>query len=269
MSKLTVRAGTLEEEYNEACRVLKKMSWYKKQGYTVSLPDEPYWKDLANKSAALDSDNLDSPEAKAIFDQIDSEEMRQRFQQSEYQPSYFDPGLQAIEENRDLIERAIAKLPALKKRLGEFEILPEYEVVLTKYGPGGKYELTGQISMMTRADGTFKRDMPYMTPVHEIVHIGIENGIVKKHGLTHWEKERLVDTICATHFTEELQGYKMQNIAGKEDAQNIAAYLSKKGGIDNLRDTIQQYTQEYPRGRFTELFSTKSENGKSSSNRLV
>ena len=55
--------------------------------------------------------------------------------------------------------------------------------------------MKSRIIMMTRKDGTFKEPNPAHTAVHEMVHMGIEEDIVKQYGLSQGEKERMVDLI--------------------------------------------------------------------------
>ena len=42
MPTLTIREPLFEEEYNQARFVLKKMSWYKKHGYTDTGKTKPF-----------------------------------------------------------------------------------------------------------------------------------------------------------------------------------------------------------------------------------
>jgi hypothetical protein len=62
------------------------------------------------------------------------------------------------------------------------------------YGLGGRYNLsTATVTLLTTE---FLKKPASETILHEIVHIGIEETIVNKYRLSHWEKERLVDLIC-------------------------------------------------------------------------
>lgn len=95
---------------------------------------------------------------------------------------------------------------------------------------------------MTRADGTFKRRDPAATPVHEMVHFGIEESVVKRFKLTHWEKERLVDQICVQRFGSILLKYLLQPRGDKR----IDPYINEDS-LKNLPAAVAEYTKRYPR----------------------
>jgi hypothetical protein len=97
--------------------------------------------------------------------------------------------------------------------------------------------------MMTRADGTFKRQDAGETVVHEILHIGIEEQIVKQFGLTHWEKERVVDQLCMKgDFVPIMPNYKPQ----LEGDVRIDPYVSDNL-LSSLPDSIQKFVTDFPR----------------------
>lgn len=69
------------------------------------------------------------------------------------------------------------------------EIPKEFEVILTKYGTGGSYNLPNKviINILNKKPNieTFK---------HEIIHLLVEKN-VQRNKLSHWEKEKLVEDI--------------------------------------------------------------------------
>jgi len=88
-------------------------------------------------------------------------------------------------------------------------------------------------------DGKFKKSYPAHTPVHEIIHIGIEENIVKRFKLTHEEKERLVDLIILKKFGNLLQGYQSQKIGNSKIDQYIA-----NQALDDLPLAIKSYVDK-------------------------
>jgi hypothetical protein len=121
-----------------------------------------------------------------------------------------------------------------------FKLFSKYEVKLTAYGPGGSYNSEhGYIILKTTSNGVFKRCSPIYTIVHEIIHIGIEGCIIKKFGLSHIEKEGLVDAICVNYFKDILVGYTIQKL-GDKDIFNAISEKSCK----NLPEQIEEYKKK-------------------------
>ena len=147
-----------------------------------------------------------------------------------------------ISNNLDLLksldtEKAIKKMEKWKK--WKFKLFTTYQVKLTAYGPGGSYDFKhGNIIMKTNENGEFGR-VPYHTIVHEIIHIGIEESVVKKFELTHVEKEGLVDSICVNYFNDLLIDYSVQNLEEKK-----VFNLIDKDNIWELPEIIKKYKKK-------------------------
>ena len=92
--------------------------------------------------------------------------------------------------------------------------------------------------MKTKESGKFSR-VPYHTIVHEIIHIGMEESIVKKFELTHVEKEGLVDSICANYFDDLLIDYVVQDRGDKK-----VFNLISKDNIMELSKIIEEYKKK-------------------------
>lgn len=164
------------------------------------------------------------------------------FLATEYDPAFFAKGLEILESHRPLFE---ATLPTFQKlnALWGFKTFPVYQLALTKYGPGGNYyEDTGVVVMLTRADGTFKRVSQTHTPIHEMVHMGIEENIVRQFGLTHWEKERVVDLMTQQLFGHLVPDYELQD---RGDSR-IDPFVTTET-IQNLPASIEKYVSKFPR----------------------
>ncbi len=229
---IIIRAQTAEEEFKYLTRTLKRMPFYRQNGYTVALPEDPVFKEIVQKS----QDDLRGMDQKALkllfFDKI-------------YDPSFFEPGIQKLEKARQTIESALPVYEELNQMWG-FQLFPVYDIALTRYGPGGFYNLDdptrGKIVVQTDAMGTFRRSDPASTPIHESVHLGIEDTIVRKFNLTHEEKERMVDLMCRLKFAHILPNYKLQKIGDTR----IDSYVNLDT-INDLPGAIARYVQEFPR----------------------
>lgn len=226
--KLTIRAQTADEEFDYLWSVLQKMPFYNEKGYSVELPDNPEFQNLAQNPGAIRT--------------VSKDDLRQLFTQQIYDPSFFVPGLNTLNTERHRIEATFPDFQLFNSQWG-FKLFQEYQIHLTRYGSGGDYDPSaGVVRILTRADGSFKRPHPAHSAVHEITHIGIEDSVVKKFGLTHWEKERVVDKICLLEFSEILPGYKSQDKGDRA----VDPYVTDET-IENLPQAIKQYVSAKPR----------------------
>ncbi len=227
--KLVIRLQTADEEFDYLWFLLEKVQFYKENGYSVSFPDNPEIQALVENPKTLKGANKN--------------ELRQLFKQDIYDPNFFTEGLKALNVERDIIVGVFSDLQSFKVQWG-FKLFPEYQIRLTRYGPGGNYNSKkGVVKILTRKDGSFKRLHPAHLAVHEITHIGIEDCIVKKYKLTHWEKERIVDRICSLRFSHLLPGYEIQD-KGEKAIDPFVTYET----IDDLSKAIKKYVKIYPRG---------------------
>lgn len=222
-NKIIVRAQTADEEFQYLMNVLGKMDFYNQHGYKIPIPDYPFFLDISN--------NLDSLKS------LDVEEARNIFKKEVYNPCFFEKGLKTVNKDIESVEEAIKKMEQWEN--WGFKLFPTYEVKLTAYGPGGSYDFNhGNIIMKTNKSGEFGR-VPYHTIIHEIIHIGIEEPIVKKLELTHVEKEGLVDSICANYFDDILIDYRVQNLGEKK-----VFALIDKDNIMELPEIIRKYKKK-------------------------
>jgi hypothetical protein len=199
------------------------MPFFRQQGYDVALPDHPLFRALAAPEARLG----DANEA----------ELRSVFKTEVYRASDFAAGMHALDVPRERLVEVFRAFREFEK--WGFVIFPSYEVLLTLYGPGGSFDAErGSVILFTTRDGRFKRKTGFEVVVHEFVHIGIQKRIVERLGLTHWEKERLVDRICAVRFRTVLPGYVVQ---GKPE-EPLDAFVTEASLVD-LPDAIEEYVR--------------------------
>ena len=227
--RLIIRPPGLEEELRALEWTIDRLPFFKRKGYTVALPDQPdfmaWLKD--RKTRAGNRGEL----ARIFGDKV-------------FDPAAYGPGLQALALRPEMVVRAFSGLKRLAERWG-FQLFPSYEVVLTLYGPGGSYDpRSGRISLLTTTRGRFKQSDPLQTIVHEMVHLGLERPVVKRFGLGHWEKERLVDLICLVFLKQTLPGYK----PGTRACPELDRLVSLKG-LDDLPRAVAAYVGATPRSR--------------------
>ena len=194
---VSIRSPKPKEEFGHLWQTLRMMPFYRKYGYDVALPSHKRFHELI--------------EAAPNFRDIDKKELYRIFAKEIYSKKDYNAGLKKVREIRREIQQAIRRFQLLHEQWG-FKILPQYDIVLTLYGPGGWFNpKTGRVILTTTPDGKFKRGNPLHTIIHEMVHIGIKESIVDRFDLTHWEKERLVDLLCEIKFADILKGYSMQS----------------------------------------------------------
>ncbi len=220
--KIVIRASTLYEELSYLKFVLKNKEFFENNGYDAVYPNN----NLLQNPEIIKEENR-------MFD---------IFKNDEYDQDYYKNGINVLISNKKKLENLILKLKEICKNW-DFRIFPEYQILLTRYGPGGSYSYNdheGKIIMLTTKEGFFKRKNPVETVIHEITHIGIEESIVEKYKLNHWEKERLVDLIVKIIFKEELSDYILQ----KSGSTELDQYIEVEA-IKNLPEVISKFKQKF------------------------
>jgi len=222
--KLVIRGQTAKEEFQYLTdRILNQLPFYEKHGYKISLPE---FEELRHPISS-------SLKSKAYED----------FCKREYREGFYTKGVEVLKQNENIIRDAFSMFLKLQKAWS-FKVFSTYTIKLTKYGPGGSYDPnTGEITMLTTVDGGFKRRDLTGTVIHESVHMGIEDLIVKKYNLSHTEKERLVDLICKNLFQDLLKEYTIQSIGDSK----IDPFVSKKADIYNLPTQVEMFIRANPR----------------------
>jgi len=223
--EVVYRGETKEEAFSFITYLVRKLPWFKENGYNIALPEHKDFEDIYKKPEFL----------------IEREEhLKGIFFQEIYDVSKFDDSLAIICQSENVVKRALEKLAPLAKNWG-FKLKSKYDIILTLYGPGGNYNWEGDIGRVVikvkfqdqlRSKASFTK-----TIVHEIVHIGIEEDIVRKYNLNHWEKERLVDLICSLYLKDLLPYYKNQEKADKK----IDKFVNKEAILYDLPSAIEAF----------------------------
>jgi len=225
--EIIIRPQMPEEEFDYLKYILGRVPFFRKYGYSFEVPDDPEIQSLV--------------ELAPNYDGVDWDKLKERFVDTLYDPKFYQTGIQELKTQKSTIEEALPHLAKFNKKWG-FKLFPAYNVALTRYGPGGSYgSETGKIIMLTRKNGTFRKERPDHIVVHEMLHIGIEEEIVDYFGLTHREKERVVDRICR----QLLSDYKMKDLGDKR----IDPFIAQENLAD-LPAAINKYVEKYPRKDF-------------------
>jgi len=150
---------------------------------------------------------------------VSSEELlrlKRIFVNSVYRAKDVTMGVRRVSEQVAVIESCCRSLIPYVDAW-KFDLRSSYNVTLTSYGTGGSYDVdSGTILVRTTRDGTLRRRDAAHTVVHELVHIGIQRAIVERFGLSHNEKETVVDAMCSVGLADELPGYVVQKRADAE-----------------------------------------------------
>lgn len=225
--ELIIRPQTPDEEMDYLWFVLQSVPFYREHKYTFEIPNHAEFKRLAQISPN--------------FDGVDKDATKKLFVEELYDLKFYKPGLTALKAERARIEKAFPGMSEFNEKWG-FKLFPQYRIVLTRYGSGGSYNpRTGVITIMTKEDGTFKKPAAENS-IQEMVHIGIESGIVKKYGLVHQEKERLVDLVTLRKFGHLLSNYQLQT----RGDERIDPYITDEA-LNNLPIAVENYVKDFPR----------------------
>ncbi|MEM8932633.1 MAG: hypothetical protein AAGE94_15730 [Acidobacteriota bacterium] len=186
---LVVRAQTADEAYGYLVRTLGDMEFFRANGYDVALPDHPAF--------APDAPSIGSAEV---------------FAAEVYDATIFERAIAVLTADREILSAALEWFATKTVGVEGFRAFDRYEVTLTLYGPGGSYDPdTGGIVLFTTPDGRFKGGGGTYTIVHEMMHLAVEEGLVQRFGLGHWETERLVDLLVQREFSDTLIDYRLQS----------------------------------------------------------
>ncbi|MEM9529356.1 MAG: hypothetical protein AAGA23_00410 [Pseudomonadota bacterium] len=184
---LIVRPQSPAEAYEYLTRTLGQMSFFDANGYDLALPSHPDF-DADGEVGSLE-----------------------QFSRDVYSPEVFRSAMETLGAKEALLKHALqwfARLPEDES----FYVPDQYTVVLTLYGPGGSYDpQSGTITMLTTPKGEFRGGGGAYTIVHEMMHIAVEVALVQRFGLSHWQKERLVDALTQRELGHLLPDYQLQS----------------------------------------------------------
>ena len=181
-------------------RTIQRLSHFRKYEYEVPLPSHPLFEKL-----------YENPE---MVDMIDKNQYFEIFKKEIYVDINKAILEKIILDNKHILELFFDAIQILNKNWN-FLICKNIKVYPIIWSPGGSYNYyknTATILIKTTNEGTpiESQDETFNTICHEIIHIGIEDCIVRKYGLSHGDKECLVDIIMMTYLHDLFPEYKLQ-----------------------------------------------------------
>lgn len=221
-SEVRVEIPTKEDELRRIGTTLQNIKWFEENYYypnQIVLPK--YHKELAEKILS----------GEISMTEVDSNELEQALEYSRNDYVEADKSV-----NNEILRRGQEVIAAFEQwhtRWG-FKIFEKYSILLTKYGTEGSYNYDKGLAIL-------RIDTPnhFSMAMHEFVHIGIEEIIIKKYGLSHWKKERIVDLICNNIL--KLSGCAIKE-GGEEGLSKLNKFVTSET-INNLPNAIEKYLQ--------------------------
>ncbi len=225
---ISISAYALNEEVSYMWKRVKRIAFYNDFGYNLSLP----MTDEMNNIISLILDNRLDGSYKQIFEN----EIRKV-----YHLDFYAKGIERIKNSIEVVKE-INNIFKRYESKWDFKLFSKYNIRLTRFGPGGSYDPDeGKIIIKTKKDKIASNTASLEAILlHEMVHIGIEDVIVKKYDLSHEVKERIVDNFMMYHFKSVLPNYKMWS---KGDSR-IDKYLDEEGSWDDLPRCIEKFLIE-------------------------
>lgn len=155
---------SLEDEIKRLEDTIKRIPWYKANGYFERLKIPQNISEESNKNDIETSIK------------------------NEYNEDFYREFVDYIESRFNEIKEKLQILRELKS----FSIKNLYTIKLTKYGTGGSYKYEGEKAEIIINIQSKNKEKLLGTIAHEVTHIGIED-LIKKYNIKQWDKERIVD----------------------------------------------------------------------------
>lgn len=219
---IAVVIPTAEEEFDNIKSTIQQIPSLQKETYDILLPQDQSFQKLLTENTDPETVNYQS--LKDIFiSQI-------------YNPDDYQKGYAYFNSSKQMIYPYFSTLEQWKQDFG-FKLFDQYNLVLTLYGPGGSFNpSTGVIVIKVDREGIPQRENPIASPLHEIIHIGIDKDITGN--LPHRDRERLVDILCSEYL--KIPNYQMQNYINPE----IDKYIQNIN-LKDLPKQIEKYRSRY------------------------
>ncbi len=206
---------SIESEISRIKNTIERISWYKKNGYSLERLSFP---------KSLDKDMIFSSEAIFTDDNIREAVI------SEFNNDSYKKVADSLKNKwGDLIDEFEVNL-----KKSNLQIQPKYRIVLTEYGMGGSYNMPDFVFLNIKSkEGDVQRI--FITLIHEIIHLSIED-LIQKNKLSQWQKERIVDLTLSAFFPDNKRMQK-NPLPEKELARIDAIFIEN---FPNIHETIKK-----------------------------
>ena len=209
--EIIINKNFREYEVDLLKHYLSKYKFFKDHGYTCSYPTEEEFKDILKKTEEGSLIELDFDQVPVLFNKIADEKL--------YKIA-FEKMEEMVPNINGLLNKKHSLFLKLQKAWG-FRIFENYQIEITNYGPGGSYNCYEGVVIFA----LWNRRL-VSTPIHEIVHIGIEVPIIKKYSINQATKEYLVDMFVKSNFGEYLPNYKIQKLRYSDPDQEVVDLIT-------------------------------------------
>ncbi|MBU0757087.1 MAG: hypothetical protein KKF44_03400 [Nanoarchaeota archaeon] len=229
--EIHVRPFTAQEEFDFIELWHERYKTRIEQGYDVIMPDHSDFVKAFNQPyAASNWNSLKKLFIEEIYD-ADTDEH-----------GHYKEGIAAINKQLEIVQKAIPILEEFRDNWG-FHLPEEYTIIVSKYGVTGSYITDENKGIIRLINGEISDYRAKKSPLHELVHIGIENLLVLGFDLTHEEKEGVVDALCSYIFRE--RKVFPRYMAEKYGDAEIKKYITAKT-IDNIPAAVKEYREKNP-----------------------
>jgi hypothetical protein len=197
-----------ELEVERIINTIKRLDWYKANGYTVQLPESLDVSDITNITPEL------------VRVAISKDYNKQNYLVSQ---KYIEDHWGSI---RDEFLKNVKNTSLLLQE--------SYDIQLTRYGVGGSYHMPNKIIINIQRMFEFGL---LKTIAHESVHLSIQ-PMVEKYNIKQWHKERVVDLLLQ-EFAPKVNSFQKMSIDTskideifKKEYPDVDKILSSVGSLE-------------------------------------
>lgn len=163
-------------EISRLLYTLNRLEWYLNNGYSLDYISFPEGLVVSNTARGVDEEKV------ALL-------VKKEYNSNKYKEAA---------ESLDNLYRNYKQILGIFINKISLGILPEIEVVLSRYGIGGSYHLPNKI--VCNIAKMYNIGLLRAT-LHEIIHLHIE-PLIKKYQINHWSKESIVNLLFQSAFMD-------------------------------------------------------------------
>lgn len=226
-----VQAPGVDEAFENLSWYMRDLPWFKNLYGKVSqfiFPEHPAFRGAV--AIIMDGKTADWENLKRVFTQ------------EVYQPADYENSIKALSRYLPKLNNLAAQTQIPHDNWG-FKLFDKCAIMPVLYGRGADYDWNvGHIHISMTKDG----EIPFCKPgddgavietiFHEFVHIGIEDIIVRRFGLTHEQKERVVENLCSFFIKD----YRFEKVG--ERGKGVDSFMSRERIIHDLPAAIEEFS---------------------------
>jgi len=230
--KISVRPMTIDEEFSRICWYIRDANFFQEHKYNILLPTEnPLFIQFYQRREGL------KPQEETTL----KNEFKNIYPNNSYDKEKYSFAINEVFKTSEMKE-SVFFLQQLKNKWG-FMIPDEYLILLTKYGGGGSYDIKNNTITYNDNQPNNSKLNFIRVALHEAMHIGIEEKIIRHFNLNHLEKERIVDLMCKTIYAKVLSVWNIQKLGEVK----LDQYIKSLEDIEKLPEVISNYLIQNPR----------------------